>query len=77
MSNVIPLRRGRSGALSGSVVYTVAEVSELLGLGLGLTYELVRNREIPARKLGSRWVIPKAAFHTWLDATTNEDKEVS
>lgn len=77
MSNVVPLRRTRPGSSSGSVVYTVAEVSELLGLGLGLTYELVRNGEIPARKLGSRWVIPKSTFHTWLNATTSEDKGAS
>lgn len=76
MSNVVPLRRARPTSPACAVVYTVAEVSQLLGLGLGLTYELVRNGEIPARKLGSRWVVPKSAFHAWLDATTSEDKEV-
>jgi excisionase family DNA binding protein len=59
------------------LTYTVNEVSDLLGLGLGLTYASIRSGEIPARKLGSRWVIPKAAFHAWLDATSAEHKEVS
>jgi excisionase family DNA binding protein len=53
-------------------VYTVAEVSRLLSLSLGGTYELVRAGVIPGRKLGGRWVIPKRAFHTWLDTWTEE-----
>jgi hypothetical protein len=27
----------------------------------------VRDGSIPARKIGHRWVISKAAFHAWLD----------
>lgn len=49
------------------VVYTVREAADLLGLSLGSTYTLVRLGEIPARQLGTRWVIPKTAFHAWLD----------
>ena len=59
------------------LTYTVNEVSDLLGLGLGLTYAAIRSGEIPARKLGSRWVIPKDAFHAWLNSTTTEHKEVA
>jgi excisionase family DNA binding protein len=77
MSNVIPLRRSRPDASFGRLTYTVAELSDLLGLGLGLTYAALQNGEIPARKVGSRWVISKAAIHAWLDTTTHEDKEVS
>lgn len=53
-------------------VYTVAEVARLLSLSLGVTYGLVREGEIPARKLGGRWVIPRRAFHEWLDACRHE-----
>jgi excisionase family DNA binding protein len=59
------------------MVYSVAQVAELLGLGLGLAYSLVRDGTIPARKLGSRWVIPCAVFHTWLNSSTHEAKDVS
>jgi excisionase family DNA binding protein len=71
MSNVIDLdrptaagtatrdRRNRPGARRA--VYTVAEVSRLLSLSLGGTYELVRAGVIPGRKLGGRWIIPKRA----------------
>ncbi|HET9658572.1 MAG TPA: helix-turn-helix domain-containing protein [Kineosporiaceae bacterium] len=48
-------------------VYTVAEVSQMLSLSRGSTYAMVRSGEIPALKLGSRWVIPKRRFHAWLD----------
>jgi excisionase family DNA binding protein len=52
---------------STRAVYTVSEVAELLDLSLGGTYQLCRNGEIPAIKLGNRWVIPKRRFHDWLD----------
>ncbi|WP_327005874.1 helix-turn-helix domain-containing protein [Dactylosporangium sp. NBC_01737] len=48
-------------------VYTVAEVAELLSLSTGSTYALVRKGDIPAMKLGGRWVIPVRRFETWLD----------
>lgn len=70
MSNVIPLRPDTATIPAEPVVYSVAQVAELLGLGLGLAYSLVRDGTIPARKLGSRWVIPVAAFHTWLNSVT-------
>jgi excisionase family DNA binding protein len=81
MSNVIDLDgptaaeasiRNRARPGMRRAVYTVAEVSRLLSLSLGGTYELVRAGVIPGRKLGGRWVIPKRAFHTWLDSWTEE-----
>lgn len=68
MSNVIPFPTGNTpDTADDRAVYTVAQVAELLSLSLGSTYALVRSGEIPARKLGRRWVIPKRRFHTWLD----------
>jgi excisionase family DNA binding protein len=49
-------------------VYSVAEVARLLSLSRGGTYELVRSGEIPAVRLGRRWVVPKQRFHAWLDS---------
>jgi excisionase family DNA binding protein len=67
--------------ITGSAVYTVAEVAHMLSLSRGSTYTLVRSGQIPALKLGGRWVIPKRRFHTWLDnlpeATTDDlDREL-
>ena len=78
MNNVIPLRSDTATLPAGPVVYSVAQVADLLGLSLGLAYSLVRDGTIPARKLGSRWVIPVAAFHTWLNsATEHAERDVS
>ncbi|WP_432901272.1 helix-turn-helix domain-containing protein [Micromonospora matsumotoense] len=81
MSTVIPFPyrpnpttpTGAGGTSTGrpakvaSAVYTVAETAEILSLSLGSTYALVRSGEIPAIKLGGRWLIPKGRLHRWLD----------
>jgi excisionase family DNA binding protein len=57
-------------------VYTVAETAEILSLSLGSTYALVRSGEIPAKKVGGRWLVPKSRLHQWLDElpeATTED----
>ncbi|MEU9505580.1 helix-turn-helix domain-containing protein [Micromonospora sp. NPDC048170] len=48
-------------------VYTVAETAEILSLSLGSTYALVRSGEIPAKKVGGRWLVPKGRLHQWLN----------
>jgi excisionase family DNA binding protein len=53
-------------------VYTVAEVAVLLGLSLAGTYALIRSGEIPAKKMGGRWIIPSGRFHSWLDTDQGE-----
>jgi excisionase family DNA binding protein len=55
-------------AMTDRAVYTVKEVAHLLSLSLGSTYALVRQGEIPALKMGGRWIVPKKRFHTWLDS---------
>jgi hypothetical protein len=32
-----------------------------------MAYAMVRSGEIPARRFGTRWVIPRKAFHAWID----------
>ena len=81
-SNVIPFTRRTPRAapaeqtnptpapvvsIGACAVYTVAEVAHMLSLSRGSTYQLIRTGEIPALKLGGRWIIPKRRFHTWLD----------
>lgn len=65
MIRLVP-RTGDAGP-NHRAVYTVAEVAEMLSLSLGSTYTLIRAGEIPAKKMGARWVIPKRRFHAWLD----------
>ncbi|MEV0329824.1 helix-turn-helix domain-containing protein [Micromonospora echinospora] len=65
----VPVRSLRADSRA---VYSVPEVARLLSLSLGSTYALLREGEIPARKLGARWVIPKNRFHAWLDESDSE-----
>ena len=44
---------------SASLVLTVEEAAELLGISRGLAYELVRRGELPALRLGRRLVVPR------------------
>lgn len=53
--------------LSQVEIYTVPQVAALLGISDGLAYELVRAGEIPAKRLGRRWIVPRARFHAWLN----------
>lgn len=83
MRNVVPINRERHGVTPSTrprkrmeaAVYSVQEAADLLGLSLGSAYNLVRLGEIPAKQLGSRWVVPKARFHAWLDEDQADESE--
>lgn len=84
MSNVIPLARPSRSLASGlgeqqgqKYTYTVAEVAKILRLSRGLTYAAVRAGEIPAKQVGSRWVISVKTFHEWLNNSDNADREAA
>ncbi|ALE85677.1 helix-turn-helix domain-containing protein [Pseudonocardia sp. HH130629-09] len=46
-----------------SLTYTVDQVAALLGIARGVAYESVRNGEIPATRVGRRWLVPRRRFH--------------
>jgi excisionase family DNA binding protein len=46
--------------------YTIKEVSEILGIGRSLAYEMAHSNQIPVKKLGKRFVVPKAALEEFL-----------
>jgi excisionase family DNA binding protein len=48
-------------------VYTVPEVAALLGINLPKAYELARQEGFPSIRIGRRIVVPKEAFHRWLE----------
>ena len=52
-----------------SLVYAVPEVAVLLMISRHTAYAMVRNGQIPARQLGTRWVVPRKVFHNWLNST--------
>lgn len=55
------------------LTYTVEQVAALLGIARGVAYESVRTGEIPATRVGRRWLIPRRRFHAWLDGTTGQE----
>jgi len=48
-------------------VYTVREISIMLNRNLPATCELMKRKDFPSIRLGRRIVVPKAAFHRWLE----------
>jgi excisionase family DNA binding protein len=49
------------------LVFSVQEISRLLGLSRASTYEAVRVGSIPSIKVGHRILIPKSALQELLD----------
>jgi excisionase family DNA binding protein len=74
-TNVIPLDVARFDPdepislndLPGAETYTVTEVAARLGIGRCMAYDLVRQGVIPAKRLGRRWIVPRARFTAWLN----------
>ncbi|MDX5456575.1 helix-turn-helix domain-containing protein [Micromonospora tulbaghiae] len=76
MSNVVPFELCQAGPRVAEAdsehkpvraVYTVKEVAAMLSLSISSAYALVRAGQIPAERLGRRWVVPRSRFHAWLD----------
>lgn len=49
-----------------SLVYTAAEVQELLGLSRNSVYERIADGTLPSIRLGRRVVVPRAALEKLL-----------
>ena len=47
-------------------VFTVPEAARLLGISRNLAYQLVRDGDLPAKRLRGRLVISRHAFERWL-----------
>lgn len=46
---------------------TVQELATLLGWGVRSTYTHLRKGSIPAKRVGSRWVISRKKIQAWLE----------
>jgi excisionase family DNA binding protein len=53
-----------------SLVFTVTEAAELLGISRAFAYELAARGELPVLRLGRRLVIPKKALLKFVEGTT-------
>jgi excisionase family DNA binding protein len=57
-------------------VLTVTETAKVLGIERNLAYRLVACGQIPALRLGRRWVVPAAALDKLLNDPGVPRKEV-
>lgn len=48
------------------LVYSVAEVSQLLGISRPKAYDLTNRSDFPVIKVGRRKVVPKKEFEEWV-----------
>jgi excisionase family DNA binding protein len=49
------------------LVYKVSDIMQLLGIGNQKAYQLVHSEDFPKIVLEKRILIPKEAFHKWLE----------
>ena len=48
------------------LVLNAKEVAKVLGLSLAGTYELMREMDFPAKRIGKRIIVPRDEFLEWL-----------
>lgn len=56
-----------------TLVVSVEEAAELLGISRGLAYELVRRGELPALRLGRRLVVPRRRLLALIDGDEQQE----
>lgn len=50
------------------------EVAEVLGISRAAAYVLVRSRDFPSLKVGTRILVPKDKFIAWISDQTGVDE---
>lgn len=55
------------------IIYTIPEVSELLGISVIHGYLMAKTGQIPTIKLGRRIVVPKAALEKMLASAGSKE----
>ncbi|HEU0113094.1 MAG TPA: helix-turn-helix domain-containing protein [Thermomicrobiales bacterium] len=48
------------------LAYSIKEAAKALGIHTDLAYRMAQCGELPAVKLGARWLVPVAALERWL-----------
>jgi excisionase family DNA binding protein len=55
-------------ALNEKILLSVAEAAQVLGVCRDTVYDLAAAGRIPARKIGTRLMIPRARLEEWANA---------
>lgn len=51
---------------------SVPEAAEALGISERHAYEMARTGQLPARRLGGRWIVPRARLEEMLNQSDGE-----
>lgn len=54
------------------LVYSVEEAARLLGISRNHAYDSVRTGDIPAVRLGRKWLVPRVALERMLSDTAEK-----
>ncbi|WP_374707506.1 helix-turn-helix domain-containing protein [Meiothermus sp.] len=54
-------------------LHIIPYTTELLGIHLNSVDRYIKQGAIPARKLGSRWLIPASALRAWLEGKDEQN----
>lgn len=54
------------------LMLSVPDVAAVLGISRAAAYELARNKDFPALRIGTRIVIPKDKFINWINRRVEE-----
>jgi len=64
----------KEGKVENAVCYDMQTLYQLLPVGWNKLYELVNSKGFPKITVGRRILIPKNAFHEWLESSAAEQK---
>jgi len=59
----------------GRLVYKPEQARKLIGCSRTVIYELLHQNLVPNLKIGARYIIPRAAFHRWLEEAASQQKQ--
>ena len=57
------------------IMMNVEMVKNVLGISLTSAYELMREKDFPSMKVGSRIIVPKDKFREWAEKKSGGGKE--
>lgn len=57
------------------IMLSVSQVSKVLGISRTNSYELVRSKGFPSMTIGSRIVVPKDEFISWIKNQIKETED--
>ena len=54
------------------LMLSVPEIAAVLGISRAAAYELVRSKDFPSLRIGTRIVVPKDKFINWINRRVEE-----